>query len=109
MWTSRHDVYNSSDMLIALAQINPTVGDIALNTRKHIDFIRRAKEAGARLVIFPELSLVGYPPKDLLLLPTFINDVHDALEQLARECTGIAAIVGYPHRNPNPVGRPLHN
>ena len=96
-------------MLIALAQINPTVGDIALNTRKHIDFIRRAKEAGARLVIFPELSLVGYPPKDLLLLPTFIDDVHDALEKLARECTGIAAIVGYPHRNPNPVGRPLHN
>lgn len=96
-------------MLIALAQINPTIGDIDLNTRKHVEFIRRAKEAGARLVIFPELSIIGYPPKDLLLQPTFIDDTQVALEQLAHECNDIAAIVGYPQRNPNSVGRPLHN
>jgi hypothetical protein len=56
-------------MRIALAQINPTVGDLRLNVRKHLDFIGRAKDAGATLVVFPELSVTGYPPKDLLLTP----------------------------------------
>ena len=51
-------------MRIALAQTNPTVGDIAGNCRKSIDFIARAKEQGAQLVVFPELSVIGYPPKD---------------------------------------------
>ena len=96
-------------MRIALAQINPTVGDIAGNSRKHLEFIARAKEAGAGLVVFPELSLIGYPPKDLLLKPSFIADSLRALDEIARQVRGIDVIVGYADRNLEPVGRPLHN
>jgi NAD+ synthase (glutamine-hydrolysing) len=96
-------------MRIALAQINPTVGDIAANARKHLEFVARAKEAGAALVVFPELSLIGYPPKDLLLKPSFISDSLRALEEIARQVRGMDAIVGYADRNLEPVGRPLHN
>jgi NAD+ synthetase len=96
-------------MRVALAQINPTVGDIPNNCRKTLDFIGRAKAAGANLVIFPELSIIGYPPKDLLLKPQFIDDNLAALNQLAASVSGIDAIVGYAERNASPVGRPLHN
>ncbi len=96
-------------MRIALAQINPTVGDIVANTKKHLDFIGRAQKLGAGLVVFPELSLLGYPPKDLLLKSQFITDSLNALEQIARQVKGIDVIVGYAARNTNPVGRPLHN
>jgi len=96
-------------MRIALAQINPTVGDIAANARKHVDFIARARAQGATLVVFPELSLIGYPPKDLLLKPSFVADNLAALDDIAKEVGGIDVIVGYADRNPNPVGRPLHN
>ncbi len=97
-------------MRIALAQINPTVGDIAGNTRLIIDFARRAAEAGATTVVFPELALVGYPPKDLLLKSDFIDANLAALEAIAAATSGaIDVIVGYADRNPGPVGRPLHN
>src|SRR5882724_9144128 len=96
-------------MRIALAQINPTVGDIAANTKKHLDFIARAKQQGATLVVFPELSLLGYPPKDLLLKSQFITDSLNALQKIANEVQGIDVIVGYADRNPEPIGRPLHN
>ena len=97
-------------MRIALAQINPTVGDIPANTAKIIDNIGRARAGGATLVVFPELSIVGYPPKDLLLKPAFVNDNLAALDTIAAACTGgITAIVGYVDRNEAPVGRPLHN
>lgn len=96
-------------MRIALAQINPTVGDIAGNCRKIIDFAARARQEGARLAVFPELALVGYPPKDLLLKPQFIDDNLAALEHLAAQGVGIDLVVGYADRNRQPVGRPLHN
>lgn len=96
-------------MRIALAQINPTVGDIVANTAKHLDFIARAKRQGATLVVFPELSLLGYPPKDLLLKSQFIADSLRALDDIARQVQGIDVIVGYADRNPAPIGRPLHN
>ena len=96
-------------MRIALAQINPTVGDIKANTAKHLDFIARAQKQGAGLVVFPELSLLGYPPKDLLLKSQFITDSLNALEEIAKQVKGIDVIVGYAARNANPVGRPLHN
>ena len=54
-------------MKIALAQINPTVGDIDGNIKKILEFSRQAKMAGADLVVFPELAIIGYPPRDLLL------------------------------------------
>ncbi len=96
-------------MKIALAQINPTVGDIAGNTRKILDFIGRAEAAGTHAVVFPELCLTGYPPKDLLLKPKFVDDNLRALELIARSVNNIHAIIGFAQRNANPIGRPLHN
>lgn len=96
-------------MKIALAQINPTVGDISGNCRKIIDFANRARDAGAQVVVFPELAVVGYPPKDLLLKPQFVEENIRALETIAAETRGIEVIVGYAAKNEQPVGRPLHN
>ncbi|QOV88715.1 NAD+ synthase [Humisphaera borealis] len=96
-------------MRIALCQINPTVGDIAGNLTKHLEFIAAARKAGAELAVFPELSLLGYPPKDLLLKRSFVDDSLAALEELAGQTRGLDVIVGYADRNANPVGRPLHN
>jgi NAD+ synthetase len=96
-------------MRIALAQINPTVGDLKANVRKSIDFISRAKDAGAKLVVFPELSVIGYPPKDLLLKPQFIQDNLNAVDEIAGHVRGIDAIVGFAQRNTDAIGRPLRN
>src|SRR5688500_12644471 len=96
-------------MRIALAQINPTVGDLHANAARHLDFVRRAQQQGATLVVFPELSLLGYPPKDLLLKSQFITDSLAALDDIARQVRGVDVILGYADRNPAPVGRPLHN
>jgi len=96
-------------MRIALAQINTTVGDIAGNARRILDFIARAKAGRADLVVFPEMSVIGYPPKDLLLKPHFIEDNLRAVRHIASNVTGIDAIVGYAERNENPIGRSLHN
>ncbi|HSV16587.1 MAG TPA: nitrilase-related carbon-nitrogen hydrolase, partial [Tepidisphaeraceae bacterium] len=97
-------------MRIALAQINPTVGDIAGNVRKILDFTGRAKTAGAALVVFPELSVTGYPPKDLLLKPQFVDDNLRAVRMIAAHAPrDIDIIVGYAEQNTDPVGRPLHN
>ncbi len=96
-------------MRIALAQINPTVGDIAGNTRLILSFIERSKTAGAALVVFPELATTGYPPKDLLLKPQFVDDNLQAVQTIAEQAHGIAAIVGYAERNTHPIGRPLYN
>ena len=96
-------------MRIALAQINPTVGDIAGNVAKHLAFIDRAAEAGAGLVVFPELSIIGYPPKDLLLKPDVIERCEEALGTIAARCRGLAAVVGLAMHSTHEVGRPLHN
>jgi len=96
-------------MRVALAQINPTVGDIAANSSRILDFVGRAKKAGAELVVFPELSVIGYPPKDLLLKPQFIDDNLRAVRLIASHVSGIDVVVGYAERNAQPVGRPLHN
>src|SRR5262245_42381253 len=96
-------------MRIAMCQINPTVGDLALNTRKVIEFVGRARAAGANLAVFPELAIPGYPPKDLLLKPQFVEDNLRALRLIAARVSEIDVIVGYAERNEQPVGRPLHN
>lgn len=80
---------------VALAQINPTVGDLAGNTRLIKSWIRQARKARADLVAFPELAVTGYPPEDLLLKPRFITENRQALTELARECVDIVAVVGY--------------
>jgi NAD+ synthetase len=82
-------------MKIALAQINPTVGALEANRLKIMDFWRRAGAAGAELVVFPELALTGYPPKDLLDLPDFIARAGQALANLVEAMKGgPGAIVG---------------
>ncbi len=96
-------------MKIALAQFNPTVGDIAGNARRIAAMIGRAADDGTDLVAFPELSLLGYPPKDLLLKPQVVADNERALHQLAERCTRIAALVGFASANTRDVGRPLRN
>jgi len=84
---------------IALAQVNPTVGDLPGNAKRVIEFLDRARAMGAELVAFPELVLTGYPPEDLLLRPDFIDQNMAALEEVARATTGITAIVGFAQRD----------
>jgi len=82
---------------LSVAQLNLLVGDVAGNTDRVIAAARRARdEQGAHAVIFPELTLTGYPPEDLLLRPDFIATVQRELERLRREVSGIDVIVGYP-------------
>ena len=83
---------------VALAQINPTVGDIGGNARKISDQIARARDEGAALVVFPELTLSGYPPEDLLLKTSFLDAARAALRELAAETRDIVAMVGYPEQ-----------
>ena len=86
-------------MRIALAQINPVVGDIAGNELLITNSIADALAAGAALVCLPELALTGYPPEDLLLKEHVLTDAAEALERIARGVEGIVAIVGYPQRD----------
>ncbi len=97
-------------MRIALLQINPTVGDLAGNARLIAEAVKQAEALGADLAVTPELALVGYLPRDLLLSPEFIADSWRRLEQLAAELAGgPPTIVGLPEPNPSDEGRPLFN
>jgi NAD+ synthase/NAD+ synthase (glutamine-hydrolysing) len=96
-------------MNIALAQYNPVVGDIRGNTARSERLIREAARRGADLVVFGELSVVGYPPRDLLVKDGFVSESVQAVERLARSCTDVAALVGYVRPNPDTDGRPLQN
>lgn len=84
-----------SVMRLALAQINATVGDIDGNKEKIVGFIAEAAKAGADIAIFPELSLTGYPPEDLLLKPHFLRRSMKALEEVAAATGDIYAVVGF--------------
>ena len=81
-------------MKIALGQINPTVGDFSGNAAKIIDFAQRARSAGAGLILFPELSVCGYPPRDLVERPSFVARNRESAERIAAATTGIAVICG---------------
>ncbi len=72
-------------MKIALAQTNPTIGDIKKNTATILNFIKKAAAQNAEIIIFPELALCGYPPKDLLLYPVFIKKMNSAIEKITQE------------------------
>ena len=80
---------------VALAQVNPTVGDLEGNARLVIDWIERAREQGADLVCFPELVLTGYPPEDLVLKPAFVRDNLKQLDRIVQASTGVSVIVGF--------------
>ncbi len=83
---------------LALAQVNTTVGDIEGNTRLVREWIGRAREAGAQLVVFPEQTLTGYPAEDLWLKQHFLEAAASSLRELAGEVEGIIALVGFPER-----------
>jgi len=85
-------------MRLALAQLNPTVGDIAGNEAKVREHLARAREADAQIVLFPELAITGYPPEDLLLKEHFLADARAAVERIAADAQGIVAVVGFPER-----------
>lgn len=89
-------------MRIALAQINNTVGDLAANAAKILEFSRRAQQAGAEVVVFPELALTGYPPRDLVEKDSFLDRTKDALCGIARDTAAldISAVLGYVGRAP---------
>jgi NAD+ synthase/NAD+ synthase (glutamine-hydrolysing) len=81
---------------IAIAQLNATVGDLAGNVARIVDFAERAKAQGADLMLTPELALCGYPPEDLLLRPDFYAACEQALDAFAVRLQGIAVLVGHP-------------
>jgi NAD+ synthase (glutamine-hydrolysing) len=83
---------------LALAQVNSRVGDLDGNARMIVGRIAEARDAGAELVLFPELAVTGYPPEDLLLKEHFLEAAREALESIARETEGIVALVGFPER-----------
>jgi NAD+ synthase (glutamine-hydrolysing) len=86
----------TTHLRLALAQIDPTVGDIEGNVRLISESIETAREAGAQLVLLPELCLSGYPPEDLVLRRDFLEAVREGLDEVASATDGIVALVGFP-------------
>ena len=96
-------------MKIALGQINPTVGDFSGNAAKIIDYAQRAKAAGAGLILFPELSVCGYPPRDLVERPPFVSRNRESAERIAATTTGIAVICGLVTPADSDTGKSVMN
>lgn len=94
---------------IGIAQINPTVGDIPGNLKKIKGFISQAKRHQVNLVIFPELSVIGYPPMDLLEKESFIKSNLSAVKTLTKQASGIGIVIGFVKKNPHLPGMPLLN
>lgn len=96
-------------MKIALAQQNYHIGNFEENTRKIIDGIRQARQQGAEIVLFPELCICGYPPRDFLEFDDFIRKSYAAIDVIKEHADDIAVIVGAPDRNPVREGKDLFN
>jgi NAD+ synthase (glutamine-hydrolysing) len=86
-------------MRVALAQINTTVGDLAGNEARILAAYQRGVDAAAELVVFPELAVTGYPPRDLLLRPDFVRRNLEVLDRLAGATGPTGMLVGYVGRN----------
>src|SRR5437899_2560886 len=98
-------------MRIALGQINTTVGDLGGNVARMVRFAREAAARGAELVVFPELSVTGYPPRDLVEKPSFLERSEAAVEQLACETRELplSIIAGYVGRSHASTGKRATN
>lgn len=96
-------------MLIRLSQLNYHIGNFEENVRKIISEVRAAKQDGVKLIVFSELSVCGYPPRDFLEFEDFILRCEHAVNAIAEECAGITAIVGAPLRNKAQSGKRLFN
>ena len=93
-------------MKLAICQINPIIGDFDYNTSLIKEATEKAKRQGCALAIFPELALLGYPPKDLLEKPAFIDENLIQLEKLAARIKGIQILCGFVDKNPRKTGKP---
>lgn len=96
-------------MKIALAQINVHIGNFESNFEKIAANIRRAEQAGADIILFPELSVCGYPPRDFLDFHDFIDQCYAVIDRIKPLTHSIAAVVGSPSRNPRAQGKDLYN
>lgn len=96
-------------MKIALAQLNYHIGNFEANTKKIIETIQQQKALGTDLVVFAELAISGYPPRDFLEYPEFIQYCETAVAEVAHACTDIACILGLPIHNPVIEGKDLYN
>ncbi|MEI6122817.1 MAG: NAD+ synthase [Bacteroidota bacterium] len=96
-------------MKIALAQLNFHIGNFELNSSKIIAAIREAKSRGSELIVFPELAVCGYPPRDFLEFDDFIERCKKCIAEISLEADGIAVIVGAPSENINTSGKKLFN
>lgn len=96
-------------MKITLAQLNHHIGNFESNTEKIISTIQQSRKAGSDLVVFAELAICGYPPRDFLEFDDFIEKCYASMEKIAAECVGIAALIGGPSVNPNVEGKNLFN
>ncbi len=96
-------------MKIALAQLNYHIGNFDNNVEKIVRSIHHAEEQGADLVVFAELAVSGYPPRDFLEFRDFVERCNNSVKEIARYCTKTAAIVGLPTFNPADKGKPLYN
>jgi NAD+ synthase (glutamine-hydrolysing) len=96
-------------MKIALAQQNYHIGNFEYNVQKIIQGINQAKKEGADIVLFTELCICGYPPRDFLEFNDFLNNCYEAIDRIKAHADTIAVVVGGPQRNPNPQGKDLFN
>ncbi|WP_432712867.1 NAD+ synthase [Pedobacter sp.] len=96
-------------MKIALAQLNYHIGNFESNTQKIIDHLQLAKKQGADLVVFAELAVCGYPPRDFLEFEEFTDLCEAAAQQIAAHCQDIACIIGLPVKNTQVAGKDLYN
>ncbi len=96
-------------MKIALSQLNYLIGDFEGNKSKIIRDIERAKSEGADLVVFAELAISGYPPRDFLEFEDFVRKCNKAVEDIAAHTNGVGAIIGLPTFNPDDRGKALRN
>ena len=96
-------------MQIVLAQQNYHIGNFESNTNKIISAIKRAKEIQADLIVFSELAICGYPPRDFLYFEDFIHQCNLSIEKIKNESDNIAVLIGAPQKNNNPKGKSLYN
>ncbi|HEX2099482.1 MAG TPA: nitrilase-related carbon-nitrogen hydrolase, partial [Candidatus Synoicihabitans sp.] len=96
-------------MRLGLAQLNTTVGDLAGNRRKILAAYHELVAAGAEVIVYPELVVCGYPPRDLLFKRSFGPDMAESLREIARETGAVPAVIGTIVANPLPEGRPFFN
>src|SRR5438105_12609280 len=96
-------------MKIALGQINTTIGDFCGNAAKILDYVHRAKQQDADLILFPELAICGYPPRDLVEKPSFVTQNAETLERIAKQTSGIAVICGLVTPAQSDTGKSVMN